>query len=215
MSRPVTVTSVEKAGSGVYAVYTDGMFFAELSSESVARGGLAPGREISPETLEELRHDDCLKQAKNKAARLLGFKDRTKAELIRRLSEDFDRETAEEAVEKLEALGLINEESYAFRLARDLHGMKKFAPSRIVRELVRRGIPEELAEEAAAQFDGDDTADRIRAVIEKKYTESIREEKGRRRAVNALLRLGYSLYDIRRVLTEYPAGGPQEDGEDF
>ncbi len=59
----------------------------------------------------------------------------------------------------------------------------------------------------AALEEEDDPGERIRQIIMKKYLRGLGEEKGRRRAVNGLVRLGYRYEDIKReisaVLEEY------------
>ena len=48
-----------------------------------------------------------------------------------------------------------------------------------------------------------DESEQIRAVIEKKYARGLDDEKIRRRAVNALQRLGFGYGSIKSVLNEY------------
>ena len=48
-----------------------------------------------------------------------------------------------------------------------------------------------------------DEKDQIRLVIERKYARAILDEKGQRRAVNALARMGFRYADIKSVLREY------------
>ena len=107
----------------------------------------------------------------------------------------------EKAVERMEELGLVNDENFARRYAEQLLFSKHNAPRGAVRQLVQKGIDRELAEEIIEEIDFD-PCDGIRAVIDRKY-KNINDEKIRRRAVAALQRLGYGWDDIKTVLREY------------
>ena len=61
---------------------------------------------------------------------------------------------------------------------------------------------------------GIDPADQLRDLLERKYAQAVREEKGRRRTVASLQRLGYRWEDIRRALEEFtPSVGGEDDSE--
>ena len=100
----------------------------------------------------------------------------------------------------MEELGLVDDEAYARQLANTLAQSKRFAPRRIRQELAARGIDRDVAEEAA-QNAAQDAISAIGEILDRRYP-CIQDEKTRRRAVNALLRLGYGYDDIRTVLRE-------------
>lgn len=68
----------------------------------------------------------------------------------------YPRECAEQAADKLEKLGLINDGEFADMLAQELYTHRKYGVSRVKQELLRRGIDRALAEEAAERLDKDD-----------------------------------------------------------
>ena len=131
----------------------------------------------------------------------LGYSDHSKKELTDKIKRTCDEESAEKAVERMEELGLVNDENFARRYAEQLLFSKHNAPRGAVRQLVQKGIDRELAEEIIEEIDFD-PCDGIRAVIDRKY-KNINDEKIRRRAVAALQRLGYGWDDIKTVLREY------------
>ena len=69
-------------------------------------------------------------------------------------------------------------------------------------KLREKGIDRDLIDEVLSEFVIDEDG-QIRAIIEKKYARSLDDEKGRRRAVNALTRLGFSYQSIKSVMAEY------------
>mgnify|MGYP003610110901 FL=1 len=132
---------------------------------------------------------------------LISYRDHSKKGLTDKIKRACDEESAEKAVERMEELGLVNDENFARRYAEQLLFSKHNAPRGAVRQLVQKGIDRELAEEIIEEIDFD-PCDGIRAVIDRKY-KNINDEKIRRRAVAALQRLGYGWDDIKTVLREY------------
>ena len=92
--------------------------------------------------------------------------------------------------------------------AKELYERKGMGDRRIIYELCSRGISGETAKAAveALHIDCDESEDnvqRIVDIIEKKYYNITNDEKQRRRAWNALQRLGYSPSDIRRAFNAF------------
>ena len=137
--------------------------------------------EINDEELADLTLSVNSRRAFLKGAELLSRRAHGKAELTRKLTQKYPRECAEQAADKLEKLGLINDGEFADMLAQ---------------ELLRRGIDRALAEEAAERLDKDDL-NRIILLLQTKYRNNLGDEKGIIRTKNSLLRLGYSYSDIR------------------
>ena len=113
----------------------------------------------------------------------------------------YDEESAEKAVQRLEELGLVDDERFAQRYADQLVFGKHMSKRAAGRELALKGIDRELADEILEELEVD-AEEQIRAVLDKKYR-VIRDEKTKRRAVAALQRLGYGWDEIKRVIDEY------------
>ena len=64
-----------------------------------------------------------------------------------------------------------------------------------------RGIPREIIENTVDSLDND-AENRIILVIKKKYINKLNDEKGRKRAVDCLMRLGFSYSEIKSALKE-------------
>ena len=122
--------------------------------------------------------------------------------LLDRLRRQIDEDIAEQVADRLCELGLINDSYYASTYARDLFRLKGYSRQRIAQALRQKGIEPDTIEEALEQFDASETDDRLRELIRKKYARHLGEEKGRQRAVNALLRMGYKYGEIRPALAE-------------
>ena len=133
---------------------------------------------------------------------LVSFRDHSQKELLDKVAKDYGFDAAQKAVERLVELNLVSDERYASRYASDLINIKHLSKSGAVRKLREKGIDKDLAEQAVEAVECD-FEDSIRTVIEKKYLRYLNDEKGHRRCVNALLRLGYSYSDINSVVREY------------
>ncbi len=112
-----------------------------------------------------------------------------------------EKESAEKACDRLLELGLLNDEEYARILANDLLERKNYSTKRIKQELSFRGIPREIVENTVDSLDNN-AENRIILVIKKKYINKLNDEKGRKRAVDGLLRLGFSYSEIRSALNQ-------------
>lgn len=157
-------------------------------------------KEIEPEELAALEEAVGSRRAFTAALDLLSRRDHTKQELLRKLTVKHSAEAARAAVERAEALGYIDEVRFAENYAESLYRNKHFGERRIVQELLRKGIPREIAENAVENLDKDDE-NRIILLLRGKYRTALNDEKGRRRAINGLLRMGYAYSEIRAALS--------------
>lgn len=198
----MTITNIKPLRKGLSALYIDGEFALKLDTEILLSHRVDVGAEIDDSTLHELIESSDTKRAKDKALWLISYRDHSKRELIDKVSRHSSKDAAVKAVERLEELGLINDENYASRYAQELLFTKHMSKSGAVRKLVEKGINKDLATDIVDNIDCD-TNENICAVIDKKYIRYLTDEKGRRKAYNGLLRLGYSHSDIKHALNKY------------
>ena len=158
-----------------------------------------------------------LEEAKEKALNLLEFRAHSRKELFDKLRRFTDVYTANEALDLLEEAGLINDGEYAYQCAHDLMELRFFGPNRVKQELSRRGISPEEIEDAICRTEEETCApeERLRDLIERKYINSLGDEKNIAKTINSLFRLGYgydmiknTLYEIKEE-TEVESNGTQ------
>ena len=199
------ITALEPRRHRLVQLFLDGEPAVKLDEETAA--SLRPGQQLSDEELHELIARSDAVRAKEKALYLLEHRPHSKCELEDKLARTVGREAAGQAAGRMEELGLIDDADYARRLSEEL-ARKGFAAPRIRQELLRRGIGRELAaqeaERAAAAPE-----DALHSLIERRFARQLGEEKGRRRAVAALQRMGYRWEEIRSALRAF--GGEPED----
>ena len=195
------ITAIEPRRKGLSALFIDGEFAMNLDTQALLENRFDVGRDISDEDLKEMIELSNERRAKEKALWLISYRSHSKKELKDKIRRTCDDSSAEKAVERMEELGLVNDEEYARQFARELLLQKKMARRAAMLEMSRKGIDKETAEAALDEVDVD-YRENIRYIIEKKYRD-IGDEKIKRRAVAALQRLGYGWDDIRAVLSEY------------
>ncbi len=139
------------------------------------------------------------RRAFNSAEDYLSRRDHSEKELYEKLCRKYPPAAAEAAIEKAKDLGLLDDERFAANYALELYEKKHFASHRILLELRRKGIDREIAENAVEGLDKAGET-RIIELLRGKYRAAFSDEKSRRRAVNALLRMGYAYTEISAAL---------------
>lgn len=192
--------SIKEGKANKIHIYVDEEYRATVDSDYWYSEKYRNYKEINDEELTELLDAVSFRRAYNKGLDLLSRRPHGTKELIKKLCEKgHEKESAEKACDRLLELGLLNDEEFARILANELYERKGYGVKRIKQELAFRGIDREIAENAIESLDID-TQTRIILVIEKKYISKINDEKGRKRAIDGLLRLGYSYSDIKSAL---------------
>jgi regulatory protein len=206
---PVVTGMVERRDR--VRVSVDGEFWAELDSRVAIERGLFEGAVLSQARLAKARVAGEKSLAMNRALSILGYRARAKGELCERLGRaGFARETVAVVVACLEELGYLDDDEFARSLARD-KAHKKYGPRRILGDLRRAGVAEEIAREAVnGEFAERSEYQTALAIARRRYN---KEEEGSdtqaRRVYGFLMRRGYSA----DVCAEVASGYRQETGE--
>lgn len=165
-------------------------------------------KEIPDEDEDEFVGEISARHAYLQGLRLLSYGDHSKKDLIFRLRQKGNSaESAKKAADKLEHFGYIDDERYAHRLCEKLLSEKHMSLRGIESELFRKGIKSSIIDDVISEQDVD-PCEEITELVNKKYLRYLGDEKGKRRTVNALLRLGYSYSDIKQALGNI---SPEED----
>lgn len=199
------ITAIEPRRRSLCEVYIDGESAGQLDLETLERLHVKMGQEISDEDWSYYCAESDKTRARSYALWLLSRRAMTRRGLLDKLRTQYSPEAAEAAVLRAEELGLIDDADYARRCASDLYRFKNFSAARVVTELVRRGIDRDLARRIADEVGEEyapDPSEAVRSLLEGKYSRYLADEKGRRRAVAALQRMGYRWDEIRPVLRE-------------
>ncbi len=196
------ITEIRPLKKGKYAIYLDGEYALSLDKLIVEKENLCVNDSVNEESLDEMKAESNIVRAKEKALYLLEYRARTAKELMDKLTPIFGTDAAESAVQRMEELGLIDDEAFAREYARTLLFSKKLSPKSAVYELMKKGIERNTAEEILDEYECDEQ-EQIRQIIERKYINCLDDEKGRKRTINGLRSKGYCWSDIQAVLSAY------------
>ena len=158
------ITAIEPRRKGLSALYLDGEFAVSLDTQTLLENRFDVGREVSDGELKDIIEKSGERRAKEKALWLISYRDHTKKELQDKLRRTCVAQSAEKAADRMEELGLVNDEQYAQRYARRLLLEKRLTRRAALFEMTRKGIDKQTAEEALGAVDVD-YRDNIRAVI--------------------------------------------------
>lgn len=160
------------------------------------------GSEIDDKALDTLLAASQTRRAREYALYLLSVRDYGEKELCRKLREKGYSETAAETAARMTELGLVNDEVYARRIARDCRLRKLYARRRTVQEIATHGISRETAQYATDAVDEAENLTDLQqalALLEKKrYTVSATPAE-RQRGTALLMRYGYDGSTVREA----------------
>ncbi len=194
--------TVKEGKANKIHIYVDDEYRATVDSDYWYSEKYRNYKEINEDELTELLDSVSFRRAYNKGLDLLSRRPYGVKELIKKLCEKgHEKDASQKACDRLLELGLLNDEEYSRILANDLLNRKNCSTKRIRQELSFRGISREIIENTVDSLDND-AENRIILVIKKKYINKINDEKGRKRAVDGLLRLGFSYSEIKSALNQ-------------
>lgn len=163
------------------------------------------GSSLSCAECEALCELSQRRRAENKAVFLLSKRDLSRRQLEEKLCREKGqyckdkRECAAKAAARMQELGYVNDERYAYRVAEQLARVKLYPSRRIAEELAKRGIDRELARTAAASLELDETELALAFLKKKRYTVP-KDSCEAQRIAAAMARYGYGPEAVRRAL---------------
>ena len=197
----------------------DGEYIATVNADYWFTCGIKSGSEVTPEQLEELLTESARRKMMNKALDLLSMRDYSRRELSDKLvtkawekkeQKDMDlgslKQQASDICDRLEELGLLNEERFARSYVDELIRRKHLSKSGLKTALIQKGVQRDIIETVLEEVEVD-PVEQVRELLATKFkTRDLSDEKQRTRTVNALLRLGYRFSEINAAM-----GDPFED----
>ena len=194
----------------------DGEYIATVNADYWFTCGIKSGSEVTPEQLEELLTESARRKMMNKALDLLSLRDYSRRELSDKLvtkawekkeQKDMDlgslKQQASDICDRLEELGLLNEERFARSYVDELIRRKHLSRSGLKTALIQKGVQRDIIETVLEEVDVD-PVEQIRELLATKFkNRDLSDEKQKSRTVNALLRLGYRYNEIHAAMGEW------------
>jgi regulatory protein len=197
-------------------IEVDGARFATLGADAVQVLALREGKQLAEGDVERLKQAADVEAAHRVALRLLAARPRSVREVVRRLRERGHNPAAVmEAVGRLEAAGLLNDVEYAEHFVR-IRGPRGYGRSRLLRDLLARGVERRTAEQAIdrqLERDAVHPDNQVRALAEKRLGQiaSVPPEKRRRRLLAYLHRRGFRGLAVNEVVDQLVSRGSEEE----
>ncbi len=195
----MTITGIEERKKSMTALYIDGEYAVSVDTMTFLSVGKKVGSEITDDELYELIETSKYNRAKEKALYLIEYRSRTKKELYDKLVVLFGESASERAIERLEELGLINDEKYAREYAEVLLERKGFSRQRAEFELMKKGIDKDVIEEILDELEPE-PVEQIKKLLQTKFARRLSNEKDLAKTVNSLKAMGYRWSDISEAI---------------
>src|SRR5512135_1479222 len=129
-------------------IFIDGRFLLGVNALLVYEMKLAVNQDITPAHLEQLRYEEALQQAVDRAYNFLSFRPRSRAEVRRYLRrKDTPPELIEDTFERLDRLELVNDRDFASFWIENRDQFNPRGAQALKSELRLKGVTREVVDE--------------------------------------------------------------------
>ncbi len=182
-------------------ISVDGEYIFSVDAEYWYSSKWCRVKEIDdPEEEERFYNENGSRCAFISGLRILSYCDNSRKDLRRKLiSKSHKAQYVDSALDSLEKYGYIDDRRFAASFAQRLIRTKHTSRNGIKFELVARGISREIADEILDEIEFN-PADDIAELLNGKYKRYLNDEKGLKKTVAGLQRLGYNWSDINNAL---------------
>ena len=194
------VTDIKKRRHRLTALFLDGEAVL-IDTETLLLSGIRVGQALSEEELVVLQDQSNRNRAYEKALYLLEYRPHSRQELLTKILREYPEDAANEAVQRVDELGLINDEQYASDLAQEFLNRKGYGVHRAKQELLRRGIDRDLIDQVLCETETDPET-MLMQLITKKYKPIPTDRKGVEKVIAAMVRRGYEFSQVRHALQQ-------------
>lgn len=208
------ITELRKRRGRLVLLVLDGESAMTVDARTFEESPYRVGSSLSDEELKALLEESARRRARERAVYLLSRSDHSRRGLEEKLRRDADAAVAAETAARMEELGYVDDERYAYRLAEELTGRKLYPRRRAVQELCSRGVARELAAQAVEATEKDDLEKALELLAKKQYNR-LHDENGRRKAAASLARFGFDGGTVRRALSIWDEGEEDAAGADW
>lgn len=203
----VKMTQSKHVSDRWYADLEDGSKI-QVNLNMIAEYSLFTGRDLTEAEVKNIRNNAEKTGVKARALRMLGARSMSGKEMFDKLCEKgIEEQIAAETVAWLENLGYINDREYAMMIVKH-YAEKGYGRRRIIEELYRRGIEQNLRDEAMESMP--ETNNAIDALVEKKLRGKVPDKKELKKLTDMLARRGFSWSEISGALRRYEFEAEEE-----
>ena len=206
------ITSIEeqKNNKNKVSVFIDSVFSFGITKEELISLKLSKNKEISQEELDRIKNYIIFEKAKNRAFKILSFRQYSKLELKNKLSAElFPNDIIDRVIDILENYKYINDFEFTKNYIKNRYITKGYGINKIIFELKRLGINEDdiinAYDETINKFSITEE-DKIRELINKKLKGKVynfeENPKLKQKLFYYLYRRGFNYETIMNALKE-------------
>ena len=186
------------------SIFVDGKFLIGLNEDVVAELGLRVGQEICEEELRRMLRGESVRSAREDALRLLEYRQRSVNELARRLAaKGHSQDVIEEVIAGLRRVDLLDDAAFSKQWVRSRLAQRPTGRRGLNWELRRKGIPNDLIDEALQEISDEDELEAALKAIHGKLKTATSDPSGeKRRLVSLLRRRGFGWETVSTALAQ-------------
>jgi len=198
-SGTITRLEVQKRNDQRVNVYLDDTYAFGLTLDEAMK--LRKGQVLTAEEVQALRNDDDVIRAVDRAARFIAYRPRSEQEVRQNLKEkDVDAAVIDRAIERLHALGYLDDQVFAAFWVKDRNTFKPASPRGLRYELKQKGISEAIIADVLADIEAGDAAYRA-AESQARKLRGKDKETFRTKLNGFLQRRGFSYGDAKTAIS--------------
>jgi regulatory protein len=206
LSPRITALEQNPRRPNTVSVEIDGVRFGAVARDVVAAEGLAVGQTVEADLHLRLTAAADIEAAHRTALRCLELRSYARNDLARRLQrKGHPRSAVEAALERVAALGLLDDAAYA-RLYVQTRATRGRGPSRLIHDLLSMGVARAFIDRAIADEwpEGSDRSSMPQALATKRAAQlgTLPRQTKRRRLLAYLARRGFSGRDVSQIVEE-------------
>ena len=200
MPQKITAITPQKRNPRRVNVYLDGKFAFGL--EKVVAAWLQIGQTLTEEEIADLRQADAREAAYQQALRYCAYRPRTEQEVRRHLAKHgVDEAVVEEILQRLRELSLVDDARFAREWVESRAVFRPRGIWALRQEMLAKGLPAEVVEEALAQVDEEALAKKALEKALRRYRQLPWQEM-RRKIAAYLARRGFSSETVNAALND-------------
>lgn len=212
MAGKITALRFQKRNKDRVNVYIDDRFAFGLAAIKAAH--LKVGQALSDDDIAQLKRQDDVERAYERALNFLSYRPRSEAEVRRNLGKkDLDEPVVEAVIERLTRAELLNDREFARYWVQNRIEFNPRGLRALRQELWQKGVPETVIAETLAELDEEAAAQRVAEVGARKLAHH-EPQAFRRKLVAYMARRGFSYPVIQPLVDEMSAATCCEDLSD-
>lgn len=163
------IEKFKKRPNGLYTLYFDNFNTYDFYEEIILKYELLITKSIDENELDQILKDNKNYECYYQALKLLKRMIKTKQEIIKYLKDkDFNKESIEMSIKKLEEQGYINDQNYAKSYVHNCIITTTKGPNKIASELEKKGVTSNDYEAALEEYTSSLEKEKVEKLISKK-----------------------------------------------